>query len=100
MKRFDSLDTQVLGISVDSIPCHQAWQKSLGGITFPLLSDFWPHGKTCREYGVMTDSGFSERVIFIIDKSGIIRFIDNIGLNNLPDNEKSFRQLEEIHFVK
>jgi alkyl hydroperoxide reductase subunit AhpC len=100
LPRFESLDTQVLGISVDSIPCHQAWQKSLGGITFPLLSDFWPHGEICRKYGVMTASGYCERVVFIIDKTGILRFIDNIGLNNLPDNEKAFRQLEEIFFLK
>jgi len=92
--RFDKHDTQVLGISVDSIPCHQAWQKSLGGISYPILSDFWPHGEVCKKYGVMTDMGFCERIVFIIDKQGIIRYIENIGLKNLPDNERVFKQLE------
>ena len=62
----------MLGISVDSIPGLQAWQKTLGGIMYPLLSDFWPHGETARKYGVLTDSGYCDRTIFIIDKKGII----------------------------
>ena len=35
------MQTQVLGLSVDSIPCLKAWAKNLGGITYPLLSDFY-----------------------------------------------------------
>ena len=98
-ERFDKLETQVLSISVDSIPCHQAWQKTLGGISFPILSDYWPHGKVSKRYGVLTDSGYCERVIFIIDKEGIIQYIENVGLKNLPDNEKAFKALEEINGV-
>jgi alkyl hydroperoxide reductase subunit AhpC len=93
LKRFESLNTQVLGISVDSIPCHQAWQKSLGGIEYHLLSDFHPHGEVCRKYGVMTDAGYAERVLFIVDIQGIIKYIEIVGLKNLPDNEKTFQQL-------
>lgn len=63
---------------------------------FPLLSDFWPHGKVCKQYDVLTDAGYCERVIFIIDKEGVIRYMENIGLQNLPDNEKVFAQLAEL----
>ena len=49
--RFEGADTQVLGISVDSIPSHVAWAKSLGGITYPLLSDFEPKGAVAKAYG-------------------------------------------------
>jgi peroxiredoxin len=65
----------------------------LGGITFPLLSDYWPHGKVCKQYDVLTDAGYCERAIFIIDKAGIIRYKEIIGLGNLPDNEKVLAQL-------
>lgn len=96
LPQFEKQDTQVLGISVDSIPCHQSWQKTLGGISFPILSDYWPHGKVCRKFGVLTDSGYCERVIFIIDKKGIIRFIENHGLQNYTDNERILRMLGEL----
>ena len=96
MKRFESLDTQVLGISVDSIPCHQAWQKTLGGITYPLLSDFWPHGKVCKLYGTFMDDGYSDRVIFVVDKKGTVVYKEIIGIHNWPDNNKVFAQLERL----
>ena len=38
--KFAGLDTQVLGISIDHVPCLKAWADSLGGINYPLLSDF------------------------------------------------------------
>lgn len=96
MPEFERYNTQVLGISVDSIPCHQAWQKSLGGITYPLLSDQWPHGEVCQKYGVLTKSGYSDRVIIIIDTGGIIRDIEVVGLANIPDNSKTMAKLADI----
>lgn len=96
LDRFESLDCQVMAVSVDSIPCHQAWQKSIGGITYPLLSDYSPHGGVSKKYGVLTDSGYAERVVFLIDKEGVIRFIDLVGVNNIPDNEKIFKVLAQL----
>ncbi len=96
LDRFKELNTQVLAISVDSTPCLQAWQKTLGGIMYPLLSDFWPHGEICRKYGVLTENGFADRVIFIVDKKGIIRHIDNVGLKVVPDNEEVLKFLSEL----
>jgi alkyl hydroperoxide reductase subunit AhpC len=82
------LDAQVLGISVDHIPCIIAWAESLGGINYPLLSDFWPHGFVAEKYGVFrSQDGKSERAIFIIDKNGIIRYIDIHDIDKQPDNE-------------
>ena len=40
LSRFEERDTHVLGISIDSVPCNKAWAKSLGGISYDLLSDF------------------------------------------------------------
>lgn len=95
-KRFEEFDTQVLAVSVDSIPSLQAWQKSLGGIMYPILSDFWPHGEVSRKYDVLTKEGFANRVIFIIDKNGIIRDIDPVGMKVIPDNEKVLKFLKNL----
>ena len=90
------LNTQVLGISVDHIPCLQAWAKSLGGISYPLLSDFWPHGEVARCYGVLRKEGKSERAIFVLDREGIIRYIDIHDIDQQPDNDELRRVLREI----
>lgn len=98
MDSFTGLNAQVLGISVDHIPCLQAWAESLGGIHYPLLSDFWPHGAVAERYGVLRHAdGKSERAIFVMDKQGVIRYIDIHDIDDRPDNEevrKVLRQLE------
>jgi peroxiredoxin len=102
LSRFEEYNTQVLGISVDSIPSHKAWAKSIGGISYPLLSDFFPHGKVSEEYGVLRKDpnlpayGASERALFIIDKEGIIRFIDVHPIAEQPDNEEIFEILRKM----
>ena len=45
----------MLGISVDSRHCHNAWADSFGGIDFPLLADFHPKGGMAKTYGVMLE---------------------------------------------
>ena len=90
------MQTQVLGLSVDSVPCLKAWADSLGGITYPLLSDFYPHGAVARKYGVLRKDGRSERAIFVIDKRGITRYVDVHDIDLQPDNEELFRVLGEV----
>jgi|GEM_PF-194017 len=88
MEFFESHDCQVFGISVDSIPCHMAWARSLGGLTYPLFSDFWPHGEVAAKYGVLTKQGYAARAVFLIDKEGIIRYMERVHPAELPDNDK------------
>jgi glutaredoxin len=91
------LNAQVLGISVDHIPCLQAWAESLEGISYPLMSDFWPHGQVARKYGVLIEEeGKSERAIFVLDKLGIIRYIDIHDIDDQPDNEEVRKVLRII----
>ena len=90
------MNAQVLGISVDSVDCLRAWAENLGGITYPLLSDFWPHGQVAQTYGVLRPEGKSERAIFVIDKQGIIRYVDVHDIDLQPDNEELFRVLAQI----
>ena len=96
MRKFEGYSTQVLGISIDHIPCLKAWAKSLGGISFPLLSDFWPHGRVAQEYGVLRDEGYTERALFIVDKQGIVRYVDIHEFDDQPDNEEVFAVLRQL----
>jgi glutaredoxin len=82
------LNTQVLGISVDHVPCLKAWAASLGNISYPLLSDFWPHGEVALRYGVLRSGGMSERALFVIDREGIVRYIDIHDIDKQPDNDE------------
>lgn len=86
----------MLGLSVDSVDCLKAWAESLGGITYPLLSDFWPHGKVAQMYGVLRPEGYSERAIYVIDKFGVIRYVDVHDIDKQPDNEVLFGVLAEV----
>jgi glutaredoxin len=86
----------VLGISIDHIPCLQAWAESLEGITYPLLSDFWPHGEVAETYGVLRDDGRSERALFVVDTEGIIRYIDIHDIDEQPDNQEVLEALRKL----
>jgi glutaredoxin len=90
------MNTQVLGISVDSAPCLKAWADSLGGITYPVLSDFFPHGKAAQDYGILREEGYTERAIFVIDKQGIIRYVDVHDIADQPNNDELFCVLAEL----
>src|SRR5260370_34138563 len=76
LSEFERRNAQVLGISTDQVFSNEAWAKSMGGLSYPLLSDNWPYGYAAVQYGVMRGSGTTERAIFVIDKQGIIRYID------------------------
>ncbi|GAC1303342.1 MAG: hypothetical protein NVS2B3_03430 [Vulcanimicrobiaceae bacterium] len=96
LDRFEGYDAQVLGISIDTQPANAAWSKTLGGITYPLLSDFYPHGAVAEKFGVLRKEGMSERAVFIIDKQGIVRYIDVHDIDEQPDEEQIFEELRKL----
>jgi peroxiredoxin len=93
---FDQYDAVLLGITVDNIPTLFSWTKQMGNLWFPVLSDFWPHGGVAKKYGVLRSDGTSERALFIIDKKGIIRYIDVHDINKRPQLEDLIRELEKL----
>ena len=95
--RFEETDTQVLGITVDSVDSNAAWVESLRVENVPVLSDYWPHGQVAQSYGVLREQGMTERAIFIADKKGINRYIDIHDFSKQPDNEELFEVLREIN---
>ena len=96
LAEFERYNTQVLGISIDSPPSNNAFAESLGVENVPLLSDFWPHGEVARRYGVLRKEGYGERAIFVVDKEGIIRYIDIHDFDAQPDNQELFDVLKEL----
>ncbi len=98
---FDQSDAILLGVTVDNIPTLYAWTKQMcmgsGNLWFPVLSDFYPHGAVASKYGVLRSDGVSERSLFVIDKKGIIRYIDVHDINTRPRLEVLVRELEKVN---
>ncbi len=93
---FEKHDAVLLGITVDNIPTLYAWTRQMGDLWFPVLSDFWPHGAVADAFGVLRSDGVSERALFVIDKAGIIRYIEVADINARPKLEDLIRALEAI----
>ena len=93
---FESHDAVLLGITVDNIPTLYSWTNQMGKLWFEVLSDFWPHGAVARKFGVLRSDGVAERALFVIDKKGIIRYIDVHNINQRPSLEILVRELEKV----
>ena len=93
---FDKNEAILLGISVDNIPTLFSWTNQMGNLWFPVLSDFWPHGKVASMYGVLRADGVAERALIVIDKKSIIRYIDVHDINKRPPLEDLVKELEKL----
>jgi len=93
---FDNSDAVLLGISVDNIPTLFSWTNQMGNLWFPVLSDFYPHGKVASSFGILRSDGVSERALFIIDKKGFIRYIDVHDINKRPPLDVLVQELEKL----
>lgn len=77
-------------MSTDSIFSHIAFQKSLGGLEFPLATDRWPYAATAKAYGIFPPTRHevpfvNDRAIFIVDKNGKLAWSKVYELRQLPD---------------
>lgn len=84
--KFKNLNTVPLGFSADPQPCKEIWAAALRIDKVSLPSDFWPHGKIARDYGIFNETeGVSERVNIIINEQGIVEWIKVYPSGQLPD---------------
>ena len=75
-------DVVLLTISTDPMYALRAFADQ-HGFTFPLLSDFWPHGAVAAAYGVLSpQSGVALRGTFLVDTDGVLRWS---VVNDVPD---------------
>ncbi len=80
LAKFTDADSQIFGLSVDSIPALKHWSEELApetkGLSFPILSDFVSR-KTVKDYGVFNEAtGYGSRATFVVDKEGKLSFIE------------------------
>jgi alkyl hydroperoxide reductase subunit AhpC len=95
LKDFEGAGAQVVGISTDSIYSHEAWAKSLGGISYPLLGDI--HREVSRAYGVhWPELNACHRATFVIDRTGTLRFVERYGRGKLPDPGRILAAVETL----
>ncbi|EPS60691.1 hypothetical protein M569_14111 [Genlisea aurea] len=104
-EEFERLNTEVLGVSIDSVFSHLAWiqtdRKSggLGDLKYPLVSDVTK--SVSKSYGVLIqDQGIALRGLFIIDKQGIIQHstINNLAIGRSVD--ETLRTLQALQYVQ
>ena len=97
LPRLERDDAVLLGISIDPQPSKTAWAKTLGPISFDLLSDFHPHGEVAQKYGVFRQKeGFSERAVFVVGKDGRVKWVKTYDIPEQPDNEELLAALDRL----
>jgi len=101
LDKFSGLNAQIVAISTDSVPSHIAWQqKSIGTVSFPIASDFFPHGEVAKKYGVLMEggpiAGVNNRAVFVVDKQGKIAFAKVYEILHQPDPAEVFAVLQTL----
>jgi len=92
---FEAADAQVLGISTDSPFSHENWAKSVGITHYPLLSDV--HRTAVKDYGIYwPEWNANIRATFIVDRQGIIRFIERYARGQLPDPDRILAEVKKL----
>ncbi|CAN6921397.1 unnamed protein product [Brassica oleracea var. botrytis] len=103
---FEKLNTEVLGVSVDSVFSHLAWVQTdrksggLGDLNYPLISDVTK--SISKSFGVLIhdQQGIALRGLFIIDKEGVIQHstINNLGIGRSVD--ETMRTLQALQYIQ
>src|SRR5512137_1807023 len=96
MKQFETLDAEVLGVSVDSAWSHKAYAEKMG-IKYSLLADFQPRGAMAEKYGVfLADKGITGRAIAIVNKAGNIAWFKQYDIPVVPDLKEVASALAQV----
>ena len=79
------------------MPSLKAWAESLGGIPFPLLSDYWPHGTVGKAWGVFNEErGLDMRSAFVVDKDGKIAWAKTYAPGTIPESPELLAELKKL----
>jgi len=93
---FETDDTTLVAVSCDPMYTQRALADR-DGIFFPLLSDYWPHGATTKDYGVFHDiSGGPKRSSFAVDKDGIVRWSAHNAIGEARDLDEHAAALADL----
>lgn len=99
--KFSAAGAQVVAISTNSIFTHKAFQKDLGGVSYPLASDRWPYAEVAKAYGVFPAAKHSipfvnDRAIFIVDTKGKIAWAKVYDIGVMPEPDEALAALKSI----
>ncbi len=84
-------------MSADPLPSLKAWAEHLGGVPFPLLSDYWPHGAVGQAFGIFNDErGMDKRAAYVIDAKGIVRYAKVYPQGTIPTSEELLAELRKL----
>ncbi len=93
---FEGKDVQVVAVSCDHFFSNRAFADA-EGLTFPVLSDFWPHGEVSRAYGIFNDgAGAPERGTYLLDAEGIVRWQVEHPIGEARDFDAYRRAVAEL----
>jgi peroxiredoxin len=93
---FVSDDVALVAVSCDPMFSLREFAER-DGLTFPLLSDFWPHGEVARAYGVLDEErGCATRSTFIVDKQGVLRWAVHNAMPDARDLAEQVRALASV----
>lgn len=101
LAKFASANAEVVGISTDTVFSHKAFQKSLGGLSFPLATDRWPYAGVAKAYGVFPPTRhqiafWNDRAIFVVDKNGNIAWSKVYEIGQVPDVDEVLGELTKL----
>ncbi|TFF95370.1 redoxin domain-containing protein [Candidatus Thorarchaeota archaeon] len=99
LDEFERLDTQVIGINMDSVEANREWIDEIGDIGYPILADYSPLGDVTLKYDCFVPKeGYGKRAVFVVDKDGMLRYVEVMkGTGDVcPNMDKLLEVLESM----
>jgi alkyl hydroperoxide reductase subunit AhpC len=91
------LNCEILQLSADPAPSLKGWAEKLGGVPFPLLSDYWPHGAVGKAYGIFNEErGMDKRAAYVVDAKGIVRYAKVYPQGTIPESPELLAELRKL----
>ena len=79
------------------MPSLKGWADVLGGVPFPLLSDFWPHGAVGKAYGIFNEErGMDKRAAYVIDAKGVVCYAKVYPQGTIPTSDELLAELRKL----
>jgi mycoredoxin-dependent peroxiredoxin len=96
-EEFKKLNCEILQISADPVPSLKGWAEKLGGVPFPLLSDYWPHGAVGKAYDIFNEErGMDKRAAYVLDAKGVVRYAKVYEPGKIPESAELLEQLRKL----
>ncbi|MGH9453942.1 MAG: redoxin domain-containing protein [Terriglobia bacterium] len=98
---FAAANAELVGINTDTVFSHIAFQKEVGGISYPIVADRWPYAEVAKSYGIFPPTTHpvaysNERAIFVVDKDGKIAWSKVYELGQLPDAQEVLEVVRKL----